>query len=81
MCLEPIFAWGQVSSLSQQDQIYIYGVSEAMDTRDYGGFILQNNPELREIAEGLNIFPGGGGGRDAPSSSQEAKPYRHEWRP
>ena len=33
-----------------------------MDTRDYGGFILQNNPELREIAEGLNIFPGGGRG-------------------
>ena len=51
-----------MSSLSQQYQIYIYRVSEAMDTRDYGGFILQNNPELREIAEGLNIFPGGGGG-------------------
>ena len=51
-----------MSSLSQQYQIYIYRVSEAMDTRDYGGFILQNNPELREIAEGLNIFPGRGGG-------------------
>ena len=49
-----------MSSLSQQDQIYIYKVSEAMDTRDYGEFILQNNPKLREIAEGINIFPGGG---------------------
>ena len=48
-----------MSSLSQQYQIYIYKVSEAMDTRDYGEFILQNNPELREIAEGINIFPGG----------------------
>ena len=55
-----------MSSLSQQYQIYIYRVSEAMDTRDYGGFILQNNPELREIAEGLNIFPGGGGGQGCP---------------